>query len=708
MADQEQVLIQVQFDTSAVEKAQKALQSNLNALEKNKKELADLNKNIKAGNELTETGAKRYAELNKEIEENKRAIKSNTAIIQAATSERKTENDTLDEQRQYLNTLQKAFAGLTQEQKDAMGGQEALEASIKAVSDALKEQEHAIGDDRRNVGNYTESIQDAFGNIAKSAGDLSPAVSILRSMGGEGKKLGDALDMVGKVMQLVGKAGNAVTTAMKAQTVATEGQTVAQTSLNAVMAANPIGLIVAGISTLLPLIQTFCSNTKEAEAAQKKFNEQAEAYNRILAQRGREEDFELEEMKIMGASELELAKQRQENRKNDYNDAVAYYNKLDQLRQKAHDAGKKKLEEEYETQLAEQQKVVDQTRLAWQKAGDAVALEQLRITQGAVEASNKRQEELEKERNAKLDAAAQKQLDDEKALAIQIMDARLGIAKMEADALVQQEADLVAQSAELLASLGESEEEEEIPTPDEMCRDMFGLDQEGVDYFRSLLDQGVSFAQAKTQAIADQQVRMTKAWATSFGQLGQSFSQMGDMLGEFADDSEGAAKAQKGFAFTAIMLNQAQSIANGALAISEGIASAASLPFPANIPAIISIVAEIAALMAGVGTSIVQAKQIFAQSDAGKFAEGGIVGGTSYTGDKLTANVNSREMILPLDDQKTLFDALSSGTEGNRSLGIDYDLMAAAVAAQPAPVVVYSELQEFGQKVSTYNEIARV
>ena len=704
MAEKEQILIEVQFDASTVTNAQKALKENLSQLQANKNALNDLNKKVKEGNQLTEDEAKQYAQLNAKIEENKRTIKSNTAIIQAATAERKTENDTLDAQRQYLNTLQKAFAGLTQEQKEAMGGQEALEAAIKSVSDSLKEQEHAIGEDGRNVGNYAESITKAFGDMAHAGELISPAVGILRGMGAEGKKAAATLDALGKVLQLAGKAGNVFATATKAQTVATNGQTVAQEGLNAAMAANPIGLIIAGISTLLPLIQAFCSNEAEAEAAQKAFNNELERQSRLIDQMRSDAEFEAKVAGIFGASAQEQLRIRKQAAQQAYDTALA---EEDRLRKVYQDAKKK----EREVAKEAYDKAREQSQKAWEALNalnkDEILLD-LKTKKEAEEEKTKIQKQAADQRKKIAEDEAAQIAADERALGIQLMEANLTLARMEADALLQQEEELIAQSAELLASLDESEEEEEIPTPDEMCRDMFGLDQEGVDYFRSLLEQGVSFAQAKTQAIADQQVRMTKAWATSFGALGKSFSDMGNMLGDFADESEGAAKAQKGFAFTAIMLNQAQSIANGALAISEGIASAASIPFPANIPAIISIVAEIAALMAGVGSSIVQAKQIFAQSDAGKFADGGIVGGTSYTGDKLTANVNSREMILPLDDQKTLFDALSSGTEGNRSLGIDYDLMAAAVAAQPAPVVVYSELQEFGQKVSTYNEIASV
>ena len=98
-----------------------------------------------------------------------------------------------------------------------------------------------------------------------------------------------------------------------------------------------------------------------------------------------------------------------------------------------------------------------------------------------------------------------------------------------------------------------------------------------------------------------------------------------------------------------------------------------------------------------------------ADKDAGKFATGGVVGGTSYSGDKLIAHVNSGEGIYTGTQANNLLQEIANNPVRG---GFDYsamaEAMAVAVAAQPAPVVVYSELQEFGKKVSTYNEIASV
>ena len=90
-----------------------------------------------------------------------------------------------------------------------------------------------------------------------------------------------------------------------------------------------------------------------------------------------------------------------------------------------------------------------------------------------------------------------------------------------------------------------------------------------------------------------------------------------------------------------------------------------------------------------------------------KFADGGIVGGTSYTGDKVIAGLNSGEMIFNRQQQQNLFnmiatDRLSAGG------GIDYELLAKAVSKIPAPVLTYREFSEFQQKIATFDERIKI
>lgn len=126
-----------------------------------------------------------------------------------------------------------------------------------------------------------------------------------------------------------------------------------------------------------------------------------------------------------------------------------------------------------------------------------------------------------------------------------------------------------------------------------------------------------------------------------------------DALGSSIEDS-GDKSSQNAIA----MMNIFSAIAEGALNVipalqaltaAEGTAQAAKVPWPANIAAILSIVATVTSVFASI------------KNISGKFAEGGIVGGTSYSGDKLFAMVNSGEMILNKRQQGNLANMIGGG-----------------------------------------------
>ena len=99
-------------------------------------------------------------------------------------------------------------------------------------------------------------------------------------------------------------------------------------------------------------------------------------------------------------------------------------------------------------------------------------------------------------------------------------------------------------------------------------------------------------------------------------------------------------------------LNTAASTAEGSAQAGAAVAGAAksgaSLPFPYNLAAIAASVAAV----------------IAALSAMSKFADGGIVGGSSKSGDKILARVNSGEMVLNSGQQSRLWKAINSGNLG--------------------------------------------
>ena len=92
----------------------------------------------------------------------------------------------------------------------------------------------------------------------------------------------------------------------------------------------------------------------------------------------------------------------------------------------------------------------------------------------------------------------------------------------------------------------------------------------------------------------------------------------------------------------------AKASAAGKAAVAEGAAATAGIPVVGPLLAIGFVAAITAAIISGMG----------------KFANGGIIGGSSYSGDKQLARVNSGEMILNKGQQATLFNAIKSGNLG--------------------------------------------
>lgn len=122
-----------------------------------------------------------------------------------------------------------------------------------------------------------------------------------------------------------------------------------------------------------------------------------------------------------------------------------------------------------------------------------------------------------------------------------------------------------------------------------------------------------------------------KSTGEIFGSLGSIMSGFGNDMGAWIMNSIGS---------VASMIAELQS-----LATARGVAEAASKPFPFNLAAMATVVATVASIFASLP----------------KFADGGIVGGSSFFGDKLLARVNSGEMILNQGQQARLLSMTEGG-----------------------------------------------
>lgn len=176
----------------------------------------------------------------------------------------------------------------------------------------------------------------------------------------------------------------------------------------------------------------------------------------------------------------------------------------------------------------------------------------------------------------------------------------------------------------------------------------------------SLLEQGLAdyvpfieeedIIEPETDAVIQQYIDSLNEVNLTGEQTAMMFNSMADAVGSLngllADDSPMKAFVTSAQAVmnAAGSMIQTYTMLSGAAAAAGAMESGESLPWPYNLIAIASYAAT------AIGT-LATIKNAF----AGSFASGGIVGGNSYSGDKLYARVNSGEMILNRQQQNALF-----------------------------------------------------
>lgn len=311
--------------------------------------------------------------------------------------------------------------------------------------------------------------------------------------------------------------------------------------------------------------------------------------------------------------------------------------------------------------------------------------------------------ELEQMATDAANAKTEKELQAEQERAERILEYKLELAQSGSEQELELQKELLdLQLAQELENVELTEEEKYL------IRETFAKKAEELDkqYHDNLVEQ------AKDAKAAYRDSLMSTAKSAS-----QAFGAMSDLLSAYGEENEQAAQASKAFGIMQIITDQAISIADTAKAITAAVAGATAAAAATGPAAPFVLAGYIAAMVgavigavASVASTIVQAKQLMsgAGKDAGNFSTGGTIGGTSYTGDKLIAHVNSGEGIYTGTQANNILQEIANNPLRGGASEEMAAAMAAAVAAQPAPVMVYQEFKKFEQDVSTYNEIAKV
>lgn len=727
---EEQVIISVDLDAGQLEQQLEKVTADLVAL---KDQQRALTQEFKAGEISAQEYSIRSKSLSQEISTLSRQQGNLTQAVKLTTTATKDYGDSLDGERAKLNDMQKAFAALSKEQRESAAGQEFLK-SIKEQSDAVKAMEQSMGDARRNVGNYAESILQASGQMGGFGKATSSIINPIKGAT-NGLKAMAATPIIAILNILI-------TIIVKLADKFKQNGAAMESLTKTFGLFNGVGVIVSKIidgiadgvvwlaDKLYDLADRFGLISDVAKESARLSSEQLaiqKAENELIAETA-DRELKISELRAKVAEKNKYTAQQR----------LDFLKEAQKLEKEQSDAEYQLAKRRYELQVAlnaqsesSQDDLRKENELYAAMVGSQTAYNNKvrELNAQMTEAQNQLKAEAKSAGEAIVEtteevAEAEVETEEERAKRIREIREKYGLVTDEEKYNEQLEllrahfADQLLTEEEYLQAVQNLKEkygiksatDEAVATVedegiDQLVKDALGLDKDAMEYYNDLLQSGMDKMQAFELASKRMAQNNAKNFATAAGAMAGAFNDMAQMLNEYGKSNEKAQKASKAFALAGILASQAQSIAEGALAISSGIASAQSVPFPANIAAIATTVATITGLIVSTASSFMQAKQLLAGADAGAFEQGGIVGGTSYTGDKLTARVNSKEMILTQSQQARLFEIANTPAAIG---GIDYEALAAAMAAQPAPVMDYTEFRQFGQKVSTYKEITRV
>ena len=121
-----------------------------------------------------------------------------------------------------------------------------------------------------------ELLADNIEVVSVVAGTAGVAIGTMFVVKKSKELISDLKDTAKGIGDIIKKV-TAHTAATAAQTTATTSATVAQTGLNAAMSANPIGLVVTGITTLVSVVALFAASVDDTKTKTEELEEEADA-----------------------------------------------------------------------------------------------------------------------------------------------------------------------------------------------------------------------------------------------------------------------------------------------------------------------------------------------------------------------------------------------------------------------------------------------
>lgn len=721
MADNtENFVLSVELDAG---KSNERLLEMVRTIDDLKKAQAELKEEYKQGKISQEQFAAETARVNQQLQIAKRQQNNLAAAVNAATTQNKEYADSLDGMREKLGDMQKAYATLSKEQRESKAGKEFLK-DIQAQDEAVKSLEKSLGDTRRNVGNYTDAIKNAgvgMGGLVTQAKafiatplgavvtTITAAVklftNVIKRSEEQTNRLKLAFAPLVGIVDVARQAFDKIGKALADDLVAV---------LNGAVAA--LSKVLHGIDRIAKLVgkdlhlgDQFDAAAKHVEnltAAQQAYEQKARAWIVTRAQYEKE----------AAEAQAELADKSEKS----IEERLAALDKLAAVQLKI---------EQGELNLARQRLAMLEAD-AERAENDAAANEALAQARADVIRAETAYLQKQKEVNAQRTA-----LSKEAAAAANKAEAAEKSAETQrekdaAEELKRAKSALDVRLQMALQALGVDMEtsQDAYDLHEQYYADLLLLYDNDQTAYNNALVQKLKYEQAYAEKVKKEAEELTKkereeakkrtaaiggAMQATLTGAGQIFGALEQLAETDTKNDEDLARRKKALALSSLAVDQAQSMSAAAVAAVNAIkgataAGAATGPAaPITTPAFIAeMVGIVSSAVASAIAGIIQAKQII----SGAYQSGGVIGG--YTSnpspvDNTYIHAATGEAVLTAAQQKTLFD-IANGSAAGGNLDAMAAAMAAAVAALPAPVVVYKELQEFGERVATLDEVAAI
>lgn len=404
---------------------------------------------------------------------------------------------------------------------------------------------------------------------------------------------------------------------------------------------------------------------QEAEEAKRQAEERKRRWQEAQKNREEAEKKATEELRKLEDMRNAMIKDEAERQRETIN--TTYSRQIDDL-QKRLDT-EKNLTKEARENITEQQKLlreqmwkelasVDDEQL--EKANDAVLQGQQEAEKRLEEARKLTREEYERE-TQRLSNDMQQRLNAVYGNVVKASEVEIEVAQTNYDRLK-------AMDAETKAALFANEEQ----------------------YRAAVLDAEAQIMEARTkneEALRAQAAEVAQTMQAVTGALSSLYEAA-------AGDSESYEKFRKAMAIADAAISLAQTIAAATSASTAGDPYTMAIRIASNVAAV---TAQFAAVVKAIKAATIPS--------APKFAEGGVVPGTSYTGDKVLIRANSGERVLTKEMSDNLVKMLAQGVP---SWGMDYERLeqafVRAASRVPAPVLDYSEFVAYGRKVAMEKE----